>query len=97
MKIPNPPVIASACGNSGIEVCSESCDISVAFTKSADQWIFYAIVRHPDYKKRDLSQNHAMPDGSFRWPYGFKTKRNVFSIKETCRGKKTTRLNPLLK
>jgi hypothetical protein len=83
-KQPPSPVIASV---RSINVNNDSRDISVAFKKSADNWIFDASVCLPDYKKHELLTNHVMPDDTFQWPYGLKTRQKVYLSKKHLTGK----------
>jgi hypothetical protein len=70
-----------------IAISSESRDISVVFKKSADDWIFDASVRLPDSTKNNLLTNHVMPNESFQWPYGLKTKQKVYLSAKHLTGK----------
>jgi hypothetical protein len=65
--------------------CSESCDISVASTKSADKWIFDAIVRLTDAKKRDLLKTYV----TFPVTVRLENKTKGFLSKKHLTGKMT--------
>lgn len=58
-------------------------DIALAFTEANGEWTLNRDMQIPlpDACKRDLLTTHAMPDASFKYPFGCKKKQKVYLSK----------------
>ena len=66
---------------------AHSFDIAFAFTEANGAWTLNRDMQIPDATKRDLLTNHAMPDTSFKYPFGCKKTQKVYLSKVHITGK----------